>query len=215
VSGFYIYLVTMKGKSILFIDWNGTLNNENFFRSLDTETYQKIQMWLFEANKQMVIDWMKGRYTSEQVVAQVAHHLGIPFEDLWDVFVDDCMTMSLSQGVVDTLHSLRESYILILITGNMDCFTRFTVPALKLNEIFDEISSSHDAGQLKDEKGGEVFLQYAEKYNVPISETHLFDDSDNVCRIFETLGGTAHLVSTQNPLEVHLLNTLNHSVPVH
>lgn len=190
----------MEAKPILFIDWNGTLNDENFFRSLDAQTYQRIQEFLFGANQQMVIDWMKGKYTSEQVVAQVAHHLGIPFEDLWDVFVDDCVTMTLSTEIVDTLRSLKDRYTLILATGNMDCFTRFTVPALKLNEIFDAIHSSHEEGILKHENEGEVFLGYAKKYESPLSTAHLFDDSQNVCTIFTELGGTAHLVTKGKPL---------------
>lgn len=194
----------MEVKPLLFIDWNGTLNDEHFFRSLDEATYERIQTFLFEANKQMVIDWMKGAYTSEQVVAQVAHHLGIPFEDLWDVFVDDCATMALEPELVDQLLSLKDRYTLILATGNMDCFTRFTVPALKLNEIFDDISSSHEEGILKDENGGEVFLRYAQKYESSLSVAHLFDDSSQVCALFETLGGTAHLITKEKLLSEQL-----------
>lgn len=190
----------MEPKPILFIDWNGTLNNEHFFRSLDAATYGRVQTFLFGASKEMVVAWMKGVYTSEQVVAQVAHHLGIPFEDLWDVFVDDCATMTLEPRVAGALKALRDRYTLILITGNMDCFTRFTVPALKLDELFDEISSSHEEGVLKEENGGVLFLQYVEKYKGVIGKAHLFDDSEMVCEVFQMLGGTAHRITKEKPL---------------
>lgn len=194
----------MNHKPILFIDWNGTLNNEHFFRSLDDETYQKIQIFLFGANKEVVTDWMKGKYTSEEVVSLVAHHLGIPFDDLWDVFVDDCATMTVDDEVITLIQQLRTSFVTILTTGNMDCFIRFTVPALKLNELFDEISSSHQEGVFKDENEGELFMRYASKYQTSISHAHLFDDSERVCQVFAALGGTSHLITPEYTLNRHL-----------
>jgi FMN phosphatase YigB (HAD superfamily) len=191
-------------KSVICIDWNGTLNNENFFRSLDQETYSKIQTVLFTAQKQMVVDWMKGKYTSEEVVSYLAHYLGIPFDDLWDVFVDDCMTMSIDPEIRSQIEKLKERYTVILITGNMDCFTRFTVPALNLNELFDGVYSSHESGILKDENDGEVFVTCLQKHDGSIAEAHLFDDSEMVCNIFSAHGGKAHLVTKEKPLKEQL-----------
>lgn len=195
----------MNHKPILFIDWNGTLNNEHFFRSLDAETYQKIQVFLFGANKQLVTDWMKGKYTSEEVVSLVAHHLGIPFDDLWDVFVDDCVTMTVDPDTLELLQQLRTSCTIILITGNMDSFTRFTVPALNLKEVFDVISSSNEEGVLKNENDGQLFKTYVDQYQTKIERCVLFDDSPEVCDLFTTLGGRACLVSNEQPVNQYLV----------
>lgn len=75
---------------------------------------------------------MKGKYTAEQVNEKIAQEIGMPYEEVWQLFVNDCSTMRVPQEILEQLSSLRSRYTVILMTGNMDSFSRFTVPALGL-----------------------------------------------------------------------------------
>ena len=92
----------------------------------------------------------------------------------------------------------------VLITGNMDSFSRFTVPALKLDAYFDAISNSYDEGRLKTDDGGALFLHYANRFGVPIEECVAIDDAEDVSAMFTALGGTAILVTADRTVDVIL-----------
>ena len=82
-----------------------------------------------------------------------------PFEEVWNIFVADCEKMNISIDVLNRIENLRRNYHTVLIIDNMDCFTRFTVPALKLNSYFDSIVNSFDNKKFKSDDGGNIFLQ--------------------------------------------------------
>ncbi len=147
---------------------------------------------------------MRGKYTAEEVSLIVAEKIGMPYEKLWQLFVEDCKTMRVSKEVLEKLRSLRDRYIVILVTGNMDSFSRFTHPALGLDNYFDEISNSFNEGMLKAENGGELFLKYAKKYGVKIEDCIIFDDSPNVYNLFAKLGGTPYLITKEKDLKHYL-----------
>ena len=189
----------VKTKPILFCDFDGTLCHDRYWRSLPPDEHKKVQELLFRNDTTLVNDWMRGRYSAEEINQFVSEKTGMPFKKLWGIFVDDCKTMQVSKKLLERLHCLRSRYAVILITGNMDSFSRFTQPALMLENYFDCISNSFYENIHKKDNRGEIFLKYAERYNVPIQNCILFDDSEGVCKVFTELGGTAYLVdSDQN-----------------
>ena len=149
---------------------------------------------------------MRGQRTSEEVNRLLAARIGMPFEELWELFITDCETMQVLPGVLEKIQSLRNEYIVILITGNMDCFMRFTVPALELQKYFDLVSSSYDEKMSKTDNDGEVFKKYIVKYQAPIESCVVIDDSARVCSTFELLGGTAYHISDDMDVICHLNN---------
>lgn len=191
-------------KPILFIDFDGTLCHDRFWRSLPEEQYKKVQALLFEEERSYVEEWMKGRRTAEEVNTFLAEKLGIPFQVLWSVFVKDAETMRVSREVLETIGSLRDKYTTILITVNMDSFSRFTVPALKLDSYFDAISNSYYEGKFKGDNEGEVFRDYIQKYSAPVDRSILMDDSAGACETFRALGGIAYKVTTEEDISHHL-----------
>lgn len=191
-------------KSLIFVDFDGTICHDRFWRSLDSDLFEKLQKFLFQENRELVNEWMRGKHTSEEINQLVSENINIPFDTLWEVFEKDCRTMSVSEEILKRIHSLRESFHTILITGNMDCFTRFTVPELKLNDYFDVISNSYDDGILKSENNGELFTKYANSFNSSVSDSFLIDDSQKVCDTFEGLGGIAYLVTPNEDIYFHL-----------
>ena len=191
-------------KPILFCDFDGTLCHDRYWRSLPPDEYEKVQELLFKDSTILVNDWMRGKYSAEEINQIVSKKTGIPFEKLWNIFVDDCKTIYVSKEILETLHRLRNQYTVILITGNMDSFSRFTQPALALENYFDYISNSFYEGIHKTDNRGEIFLKYAEKYSVPIQNCIVIDDSKNVCKIFNELGGTAYFVTQDQNILYYL-----------
>lgn len=191
-------------KPILFIDFDGTLCHDRFWRGLPEEQYKKVQELLFGEDKTYLQEWMRGKHTAEEVNQLLAEQLGIPFEEIWSVFVKDAETMTVSEEVLKTIGTLRRRYTTILITVNMDNFSRFTVPALKLKEYFDDISNSYYEGKFKSDNEGEVFRDYLEKYSAPVERSVLVDDSLGACETFRALGGVAYQVTSEEGVSQHL-----------
>ncbi len=191
-------------KPILFIDFNGTLCYDYFWRSLEEDLKGQVQQFLFVDNKHIVYDWMRGCYTAEEVNTMVAEDLKVSFEELWSVFKSDCRTMNISEVVLKKINGLRSRYRTILSTDNMDSLDRFTIPALQLNRYFDVISNSYNEGKSKDDEDGGLFQKYIELYEADTTRSVLIDDSEKTCAIFEQLGGRALRVTPHQDLLFHL-----------
>lgn len=186
----------------LFIDFDGTICHDRFWRGLKPDEYTQIQNFLFSGKNILVADWMRGRYTSEEINRAVEIETSLPYDYLWQVFVNDCQTMFVDPKIIDLIQVLRNRYHVVLITGNMDCFTRFTLPALKLEASFDEIVNSYYEGQLKTENEGATFVKYTKG---GISEAILIEDSTKSCEVFRRLGGTAYQVTKPGDTANYLL----------
>ncbi len=144
-------------KPLLFIDFDGTLCHDRFWRSADDVTKGKIQDFLFNPKNPLVAEWMKGKHTSEDINQILAKELDVDYQKLWDIFVEDCKTMKISDEVLNHLAILKNKYITILSTDNMDCLDRFTVPSLKLDLYFDAILNSYNERSLKIDNNGNFF----------------------------------------------------------
>lgn len=169
----------------LFVDFHGTICHDNFWRSMAKEDVRRLQEALFESDASLVNKWMRGEYTSEEINKLAAERTGLDFDHLWQTFVRDCKTMRISKELLNLIVSLRDTYWIVLITDNMDCFDRFTVPELGLDTIFDDIANSYQHGRLKTELDGATFTQYL---SGPIEHAVLLDDSKISCQFFEMLG---------------------------
>ena len=191
-------------KPIVFFDFDGVLCFDKYWRSLPNEQYLQVQELMFGNDKTRIKDWMIGRYTAEEINQYIAAETGIPYETLWRVFVYDCKNMEVSKSILERISELRERYITILITGNMDSFTRFTVPALKLYLYFDHINNSYFAEKQKLDEGGILFSQYAQKLDVPLKKCTLMDDSAKNCEVFRSLGGTAYQITSEKTVSEYL-----------
>ncbi|MDP3989022.1 MAG: hypothetical protein Q8P93_02200 [bacterium] len=198
-----------RSRKLLFIDFDGTICRDKFWRSLDEEINRKIQKYLFQDNKDIVGDWMRGKYTSEEINQMVSEATGVVFEELWRAFEKDCKEMSVSQSILQKILDLRKGFYIILMTGNMDCFDRFTVPTLRLDNYFDSISNSYNEGKLKDDNNGELFVEYAKRHNADLRDAIVIDDSPRVCSTFINLGGKAFQVTPDKGAEYYLAELID------
>lgn len=194
----------MNSKPILFIDFDGTICFDRYWRSLPPVEYEKIQELFFKGENVLLGEWMRGKHSAEEMNKYAAEHIGWQYEKLWDLFVKDCSTMQVSRTVLEKINALRKKYTVILVTTNMDSFSRFTAPALQLEKYFDAISNSFNEGKYKTDKNGEIYLEYAKKYDVDMKDSVVIDDSPKVCSIFESLGGTSHHITAERSIEYYL-----------
>jgi hypothetical protein len=77
-------------KPILFIDFDGTISTDKFWRSLPKEEYARIQGDFFKSDRGQAEDWMRGNYTAEEITEHLAEMLGYDYDELWNSFVADC-----------------------------------------------------------------------------------------------------------------------------
>ena len=200
----YQILKTVKMKPLLFVDFDGTLCFDKFWRSTDKEQFAKIQALIFKKGAPLVNGWMRGRHTSETINQLVADELGVPYETVWEWFMHDCRSMSVSVAALGRIQELRAKFRSILVTDNMDCFTRFTVPGLGLDQHFDQIVNSFETGKLKMDNEGEVFWDCVQEAGVSMEDCVLIDNSKGTCDQFTKLGGRACFVDDKKTAEYWL-----------
>ncbi len=190
----------------LFIDFDGTICHDRFWRSLQSDEIEQVENFLFSGQNSLVTDWMKGAYTAEEINKLVSDKTGLAYEYLWGIFVQDCKTMRVETKLLELINQLRGAFHVVLITGNMDCFNRFTIPSLQLDKYFDVIVNSFDEKQLKTDDGGASFIKHNKGR---LHDAILIDDSAKTCATFQTLGGTAYLITHQDDTMQHLRHLLD------
>jgi len=183
----------------LYIDFHGTLCQDIFWRSAEKPVQEKIRSFLFGPDRTLLDEWMLGKHSSESVNRMLAEHSSTDFETLWKVFEEDCKTMHVSPASLKKITQLRKHFKTILLTDNMDCFERFTIPAISLDRAFDQIIDSSKTGRFKKEA---IPLLLADPATA--KDSFLIDDSRATCDLFEKHGGKAFLATAHESLEYHL-----------
>ncbi|MFH2041072.1 MAG: hypothetical protein ABIJ35_00980, partial [Acidobacteriota bacterium] len=152
------------------------------------DLYATLQLKLFSEND-LIDGWMRGQYDSETVCERLTSDLRVPAREVFDALILGCRKMVLDRGLVEQLGELSGACKIVLVTDNMDCFTRFTVPAQNLSKHFHDILNSCDLGRLKKDDGGRTFKEYLKKEGLDFSQSLLIDDSESACELFSALGG--------------------------
>jgi len=202
-----------EGKKIVFVDYYGILSTTRFWHSVQDPNHklhkylQSIQDFLFVEDRTLLDEWMRGKYTSEEMHQVLAENFNIDFDELFSIFVEDCKTVEISEKILDKLKSLPENYLKIMVTDNMDSFDRFILPANRiLEDSFHGINNSFYVQKLKADKEGEWFLDILKNYEVPIENCALIDDSLKNCETFQKLGGKYYNSKTEEDVLLALNN---------
>ncbi len=191
----------MVNKPTLFIDFDGTICFDRFWRSAEKPVKAFIKQFLFKDNQPLLGDWMRAVHTSEDINKTIAEASGFDYNDLWEGFVDDCKNMHVEPSTLKLIDSARSKFNTILMTDNMDCFDRFTAPALSLHKYFDKIANSYNYKASKGDDGGLLFRLVAEEQGIDLSEAIFIDNSKGTCELFETFGKKSHLVKHPEDIE--------------
>ena len=199
---------------VIFIDWDGTLSNSRFWeRWLGTDKYDLIQKELFVDGIEYIRLWMTGLLTYSKVLRFVESKTGIAYDELASELEYSARHMKfIDNEVTNLIHKLRGNGVkLVLATDNMDTFRLWSVPALGLETLFDEVLTSDTRGSLKSEiysdGTSKFFSQYLTRNNVQSGESVLIDNSLDI-RVVENFGIDFLHVDETTSLAEHLRTLL-------
>lgn len=144
--------------------------------------------------------------TSEDIIRQIADELDTNFDTIFKEFVKGCGLMEFVDPKVPSLiKQLKKKGIKVYIaSNNMDSFDRWTIPAMKLDSLFDGIINSFTIKALKhdfDDKGKSLFFEFAlKREGVVPDETILIDDSEDKENRLTDYGINYRKISDSNTL---------------
>jgi len=195
-------------KNIIFIDFNGVISYQPFWNSIQSPDHElhylseHIERFLFKENINIVNDWMMGKQTSEEIHNLLRARLPVDFskDALFRVFKNDCINIDVYDRILNAIMSLRDKSYLVLMTDNMDCFDRFTVPSNpRLREVFDYIVNSSSTGRGKRSLNCKSFIDVIDKFSTSHPHSILIDDSNGNCTAFEQfVGGKSFRTKNEN-----------------
>lgn len=172
---------------VVFVDWDGTLSRSTFWApvsgaKLTRRQANQICTFVFANSPDLVQDWMRGRLTSESVADILAQRFRLDPDVILADLRLSCQNMRLINPLLaESVLRLRQKGIKVVIaTDNMDTFVRWTVPSLRLDEIFDAILDSPTRGALKADivDGYSLFFDhYLTQENIQPHEAVLLDDN--------------------------------------
>lgn len=199
-------------KKVIFIDWNRTLSFDLFWGHLQDSShpnhrhFEPIEEWLFVENRDLINPWMRGQLVLEDIVDRMSQDSGIPADIIIDELRHSCEVMQFCvAGLEDFVRDIRARGIRVFVaTDNMDAFTRFTVPALKIEEVFDGYLNSHDIGHLKGDSepadGIAFFDTFLDENNLTYEDVVLLDDSPDESGKYQRLGFDMVLIDSPDTL---------------
>lgn len=195
---------------VVFIDWYGTLSISRFWEHWEAERPEDaalIKHHFFDSDKDSIWSWMRGELTAEDIARLLEQRTGIAEYELLKSLQESSQQQTLmDENVLDLIDSVRNTGARVAVaTDNMDTFPRWTVPALRLDEHFDDILDSHSLKILKldkDENDRPAFFNdYLLKHDITPEETVIFDDNAHRLQPFEL---DCIQVSPQQPLTARL-----------
>ena len=207
-------------RQAVFIDWHLTLSKSVFWEHMTTanpERYESLRKSLFVSLRQHHAGWMRGAWTSEQIMALVAQNTKLSYDFVFAEFVRSCQIMQfIAPEVPGLVAELRRRGVSVVIaTDNMDSFSRFTVPAMGLSEMFDDVLNSFNLKALKediDTSGRSLFFHdYLRLQDLAPEQCVLIDDCESTLEVAQRIGIGCRLVTAEHTL-VHRLHDLLHEI---
>lgn len=184
---------------VIFIDWNKTLSDSFFWWHLQNVMHphnkhlEAIEKSMFQKNRHLINPWMRGEYTLEDIVKILSDDSGVSQDIILNELVESCRQMQyVSEEIPELINKIRNKGIkMVIATDNMDTFERFTVPSMRLKDIFDDFLISHSLRVLKgdvQENSIPFFDGYLNKNNLTYMETVLLDDCADYTGVYDRLG---------------------------
>jgi FMN phosphatase YigB (HAD superfamily) len=189
----------MNTTKIIFLDWNKTLSYSLFWghlsdpKHLNNAIEKPIIDWLFNKNRPIINQWMRGKYSAEDICKNIAQDTGLDYNLIFEELKYSCQTMEFCDPAIpDIISNLRsKGYKVVIATDNMDTFKKFTIPEMKLENMFDDFLISSEMGILKEDYINDkaaFFEPYMVRNNFEYENTVLFDDCADKMDICKKIG---------------------------
>lgn len=201
---------------VIFIDWFGTLSNSLYWEHLEysnPEVFKLISDSLLIKNNLCITPWMRGKYSTEKIVKVISEDTGLNSGFVMNELVKSAKSMEFVSNEVPILvNKIRETGTKVVIaTDNMDTFTRWTVPCLKLNNLFDNILNSWGIkalkGDFKDNKSL-FFDKFLKNHLIEPEDCLLIDDSEDKLEKISNYGINYRRTSSTKELVNELMKLL-------
>ncbi|MFH0928450.1 MAG: hypothetical protein V1821_03175 [bacterium] len=189
----------MRQKPLILIDWYRTLSEEIFWGDfVSTEILTAIQGEVIK-DKTTIDAWMRGQISSEDICDKLSEKVPLGTAELLEKLRQSCELMELDQEMAAVLAELSARFNIALVTDNMDCFDRWTVPKLKKLGCFSRIDVSSSVRRLKNDDEGRTLLDVCSAFGAKPDEVILIDDSASTRTLFESMGGQTRTI--RNPMD--------------
>lgn len=191
----------MKTYRVIFFDWYKTLSLCDFWVQLQDPAHDRhhwhenIVNFLFVENDTLVQQWMKGEINEEKIIQIISEKFGYPKEVLREDLAESCRSMTfVSNEILPLIDMIRKEGVkCVIATDNMDIFSKYVVPALKLHDYFDDVLVSFNQKALKfdvteDENTIPFFEKYLKSNRLAYTDALLIDDRPDTSGVYEKLG---------------------------
>jgi hypothetical protein len=116
-------------------------------------------------------------------------------EYLTEQLIFGCENVSIEHSIVHYLQKIRQYARVYILTENMDCLSRITIPSHSIRHEIDGVMNSFDFRRHKIDILREISLAARSQSSRP-KPVHIVDDSIDVIRVGQRAGMIAHHTSS-------------------
>lgn len=197
----------------LFIDWNRTLSFGRFWgpaAERNPVLFQLLEKRLFQDNRPLLEDWMRGRLSYETVCTRMAD-ADLSADTVDQAFREGFDALFIAPAIQTTLKTLRRTGLPIWVaTNHMDVFGRFIYP--RFSHLFDGYLCSADIGFFKEELSVNdrplFFNSFFKKTGIMPEQTALIDNTSKVTNACARCGMHTYLIESPGDV-LRTLTTLH------
>lgn len=155
--------------------------------------HKNIIDYIFVKNRYLIDEWMRAKFDERYVAKLISEEFGYPDNLILKDLAESCQKMQLvSDEVYDLVAQIRKRGTqCVIATDNMDTFLKYTKPALKLENYFDDFLVSFEQKILKfDVKNNSIpfFDDYLKKHKLSYEDVLLIDDCIDKSGTYARLG---------------------------
>ena len=103
---------------ILFLDWDGTLSTGLFWQHWQAERpeiYAALQKFLFVDNESLILDWMRGKLSAEQIIHHANQAINLPDDTIYQLAASCRHIRITNPMVMELIQALRATGIRVVI----------------------------------------------------------------------------------------------------
>lgn len=183
----------------IFFDWNKTLSHSLFWSQLADPKHERhnwhknIVDFIFVKNRNLIDDWMRAKFDEKYVAKLISKEFGYSENLILKDLAESCRNMQLvSDEVYELIGRIRNNGTrCVIATDNMDTFLKYTKPALKLENYFDDFLISFEKKLLKfdvEENSIPFFDDYLKNNRLTYADVLLIDDRVDKSGTYTKLG---------------------------
>lgn len=193
---------------IVFVDWYKTLSSSKFFvnkKDPQPELCKICRHRTFVENEPLLVPWKSGKIFKQDILNAISRNRK-EYDAFYSLLKASCENMEFdSDAFLPKIERLRSKGVKVVVaTDNFDVFCDYSVPSLRLHELFDDVVSSHQVGYVKsDVRNGRLkfFEDTLKEYRLGYENAVMLDDQLEVVNACNQNGLSAMRIERPQDLE--------------